>query len=279
LLLKAVLVLVGFEVLLPVLLYAARDRLLFFPDASPRARDALGAVGAGVAASVVEVVRPDGRRLQSYDARPSGAPDGGPVVLFLHGNAGNLANRASLLGDFVRGTGARTLMVDYSGFGGNEGSPTEREVGIDGRAAFDHLVAAGVPAGRIVIYGESIGGAVAADVAADRECAGVVLQSTFSSASSMALRLYPWLPLAALYTRGVFPTARRLERIKAPLLVVHGDRDEIIPFAEGERLHRIAGARSEFLAVPGAHHNDFMDVAGRPYLAGLGERFRRWTAK
>ena len=104
------------EVALPVLVFFLRDRVTFFPSREFRAAAGLPLVGPGVEARVVAVVRPDGRRLEAYDARPAGAKGDGPVVLFLHGNAGSLAGRAPVLGEFVRGTGARTLMLDYSGF-------------------------------------------------------------------------------------------------------------------------------------------------------------------
>jgi fermentation-respiration switch protein FrsA (DUF1100 family) len=265
------------EVGLPLVLWFARDRLMFFPSAEPPAESGLPGFPAGVDANLVHVTRPDGRRLAAYDARPRGAPDAGPVVIFLHGNAGNLAMRAAMLGDFVLGTRCRVLAIDWSGFGGNEGSPSEREVCADGIAAFDHLRGAGVPGTRIVLYGESIGGAVALAVAAERPCAGVVVQSSFSSLSSMALRVYPWLPLTALLARGSFPSAERAKGLTAPILVAHGTRDTIVPFAEGEKLKAAAGARAELLPIEGADHNDLLFHAGDEYLAGLGERFRRWT--
>lgn len=249
---------------------------MFFPSSGDPAA-ALPAVGPGVEAAVVRVRRPDGKVRVSYDARPAGAAEGGPVVLFLHGNAGDIALRAWMLGDFVRGTGARVLMAGYSGFGGNTGSPSEREVVLDGLAAFDHLVAEGIPPGRIVLYGESIGGAVAMAVAAEREPGGVVLQSSFTSLSSMALRVYPWLPLTALLVRGSFPSAARMEAFAGPILVVHGDRDSIVPYREGRALADAGGARAELLTVPGADHNDLLDVAGAPYLRLLRDRFHAWT--
>ena len=265
------------EVGLPIVLWFARDRLMFFPSAEPPAESGLPGFPAGVDANLVHVVRPDGRRLAAYDARPRGAADEGPVVIFLHGNAGNLATRAPLLGDFVLGTRCRVLAIDWSGFGGNEGSPSEREVCADGVAAFDHLRAAGVPEKRIVLYGESIGGAVALAVAAERPCAGVVVQSSFSSLSSMALRVYPWLPLTALLARGSFPSAERAKGLAAPMLIAHGTRDSIVPFSEGEALKAAAGERAELLPIEGADHNDFMFIAGEEYLAAVGEKCRAWT--
>lgn len=269
--------LLALEVGLPLLLYALRHRIMFFPDRSPEAWQGLASVGKGVDAALVEVVRPDGRRLAAYDARPEGAKDAGPVVLYLHGNAGNLALRADLCGALVRGTGARVLMLEYSGFGGTPGSPTETDTVADGIAAFDHLVAAGVAPSRIVLYGESIGGAVALAVATKRKPAGVVAQSSFSSLSSMALRVYPWLPLAALFVRGSFRSADNAVAYGGPVLVVHGERDSIVPLAEGKALAAAAGARGELLVIPGADHNDLVDLGGNAYLRGLAERFRRWT--
>ena len=267
------------EVGLPLLAFLLRDRLMFFPSAAPRAREGLPRVGPGVEAAAVEVLRPDGRRLEALDGRPAGAAGDLPVLLFLHGNAGTAGGRAPILGDLVRGTGARVLLAEYSGYGGNGGSPSEREAVADGLAAFDHLRAAGVPAGRIVLYGESLGGAVALAVAAERECAGVVLQSSFSSTASMALRLYPWMPLAALLSRGSFPSVDRIAGLRAPVLVAHGARDSIVPPAEGRRLHAAAPPGAELLVVPGADHNDFLEVAGEPWIATLRERIRTWTSR
>ena len=108
-------------------------------------------------------------------------------------------------------------------------------------------------------------------------CAGVVLQSSFASLSSLALRIYPWLPLSAVLARGSFPNTKRVAELEVPVLVVHGTRDEIIPFAEGQKLYQAAPAGTEFLAVEGAGHNDFFEVAGDEYLRSLGERLRSWT--
>ena len=270
----ALAVLLFIEVVVPLLLWSARDRILFLPDASLPAEAGMPRIGPGVTAEVVHL-----GRLEAVDARPAGAKDGGPVVLYLPGNAGNLAGRAGLLGTFVRGTGARWFALGYSGYGGSEGTPSEEAVVADALAAYDHLRASGVAASRIVLYGESIGGAVAAAVAEKRECAGVVFQSSFASLSSMAFQVYPWMPLAAALCRGSFPTMDRASRLSCPMLVVHGDRDEIVPFMQGKALHRAAAPRADFLTIPGAHHNDLVEVGGAAYLKVLGERFREWTGR
>jgi len=94
----------------------------------------------------------------------------------------------------------------------------------------------------------------------------------------MALRAYPFVPLASVLVRGSFPTAERVRSIRAPILVVHGDRDSIIPLAEGKRVHAACPPGTELLLVEKADHNDLFWVGGDDYLRGLGERFRKWTA-
>ena len=269
-------VVVACELVLPAFLFFRRNDLLFLPSARPLPESALGSFG-DVPASVVRVRRPDGRELAAYDVVPKEAGPDAPVVLYLHGNAGNIALRAGMARRFAVGARCRLLLLDYSGYGGNPGSPSEDEVGTDALAAYDHLVAGGVVPARIVVYGESLGGGPALLVASRRPVAGVVLQATFTSLSSMMGRVVPWLPLAALFVRGSFPNAERVARVTAPVLVVHGTRDATIPFAEGEALHAAAPPGTELLAIEGADHNDLLDVAGDAYLRGLGERLRQWT--
>lgn len=265
------------EIGVPLMLLIGCNSLLFYPADRPLPEEALGRLG-DVDARVVRVVRPDGRRLAAYDVTPRGAPADVPVVLFLHGNAGNIAQRAGLAARFARIAEVRLLMPDYSGYGGNEGSPSEDEINADSLAAYDHLVADGVDAARIVVFGESIGGAPALFVATERRVSGVVAQSTFSSLSSMALRVYWWMPLAALFVLGDFPSADRIAALEVPVLIVHGTNDRIVPIGEGERL-AAAQPKAEFLRLEGADHNDLFEIAGDDYLRGLGERFRRWTAR
>jgi len=266
------------EIGMPLAMVLARNRLLFFPFDDPAPETRMDAFR-GMEAAIVRVARPDGRKLAAYDVAPVRLPADAPVVLFLHGNAGNIGMRAEVAAWFASGAHVRVLMLDYTGYGGNDGSPTEDEINADALAAFDHLVAAGVAPSRIVLYGESIGGAPAVYVATQRRAAGLVAQSTLSSLSSVALRKFPFLPLAALFVRGSFPSAERIATIDMPVLVVHGRRDSIVPFAEGERLFAAAKPGAEFLPLDTADHNDLLDVAGDDYLRDLGERFRKWVAR
>lgn len=251
---------------------------MFFPDTSARATEGLAGVGPDVTATAVAVVRPDGRRLEALDLSPHGIRPTA-ALLWLHGNAGNLAGRAARLGDVVRGTGVRILAIDYSGFGGSPGVPTEDEVVMDGLAAYDHLRAQGVPAAKIVVYGESLGGAVAAVVASERACAGAILQSTFVSLSEMAKSQFAWLPLLAVFARGHLDTEVRLRRLRVPVVVIHGVLDELVPVAHAHRLTAAAGAGGELVTIPGAHHNDVYDTAEARHtlMTLVSARVTTWT--
>ena len=266
------------ELLLPLVLFIARDRVIFLPSKSPSAEAGLAWADPSTT-RLVKVVRTDGRRLAAYDLQPRTADEQPPVVLFFHGNAGNIAQRVAYLERFAEQTAARVLMPDYSGYGGNPGSPTEAEVYLDGLAAYDHLAAQGVAASRMVLYGESLGGAVALAVAQERPVAGIVLQSTFSSASSMARKVWPWLPLTSLLARGTFPNTERLQSLTTPAWIVHGTEDRIVPPSEAEKLYRTASEAAELRLIQGAGHNDLLDVGGAEYLEQLAERFRSWTAE
>lgn len=273
-----VLVLLGIlQIGLPLLLALARNRVMFLPSTRPLPQERLHELR-GLAARIVQVPRGEGRSLVAYDAEPAGVPDPSrPVVLFLHGNAGNIGHRAGLLGWMVEETGARIVMPDYSGYGGNEGSPSESTVNEDALAAYRWIRDQGVAASRIVVYGESIGGGPAIHVAREQPVGGLVVQSGFSSLSSMAFEVYPWLPLCAVLVAGDFPNAERIAGVAYPVLVVHGTDDRIVPFSEGEKLHAAAPAGAELLPLPDAGHNDLFDAGGARYLRGLGDRFRSWT--
>ncbi len=273
------LIVLAIQVGLPLLLFLGKNKLMYFPSSAPTAAESVGRMR-GVSAEPAAVRRPDGRELPGIDARPRGQePDaGGPVILFLHGNAGNVGLRAELLAWFVEESGVRTLLAEYSGFGGADGSPSEETICADALAAFDHLVAGGISPQRIVLYGESIGGGAAAYVATERECGGLILQSTISSLPSAALAVYPWLPLTALLSAGGFPTADRVAALDCPVLLVHGTADRIVPFAQSEKI-RAAAPSADLWPIDDAGHNDLFSVGGSGYLQRIGETVRGWVGK
>jgi len=205
----------------------------------------------------------DGVRVHAYFLPGSGEPR--RALLFLHGNAGNASHRLPNAAQLAR-LGCDVLLLDYRGYGLSEGRPSERGVGLDARAALAHLVEVrGVPEGRIVLFGRSLGGAVAVELAADRAFAGVVLESTFTNLRDMARRLLG--PLGRLVSG--FESSDRIAGLRAPLLQFHGDRDEIVPFELGRALFEAAPEPKRFEVIGGAGHNDTVEVGGRAYFAKI----------
>jgi fermentation-respiration switch protein FrsA (DUF1100 family) len=233
------------------------DRLVFFPDRimppTPR----------GVLDRTIETA--DGVRLHAWLAGP---PDPVATLVWSHGNAGNIGNRADVL-LALAARGLAVLAYDYRGYGRSEGRPTEAGVHLDAEAAYDHLRASGVEPGRIVCFGESLGGAVSIRLATERPCAAVVVVATFPAIRDVARTHYGLLG-AAIGRR--FDVTDRIPRLAAPLLVAHGDRDEIVPYALGAQVFAAAPEPKRFLRVPGAMHND---VLGRPELLDAVAGFAR----
>ena len=238
------------------------DRLIFFPD--PFVPDP--------PAGIEErwITTEDGVRVHAWYA-PAAGPDA-PVLVWSHGNGGNIANRVEvLLALHERGVGV--LAYDYRGYGRSEGRPSEAGVYRDARAAYDSERARGVAPERIVCFGESLGSAVTLALATERPCAGVVVVSPFTTLAEVARRHYG--PLGGLAGRQ-FDGLSNVQRLTVPLLVAHGDRDEIVPYELGERLFAAAPEPKRFLRVPGAHHNDVFDA---PPLLDAIARFARETTE
>ena len=165
------------------------------------------------------------------------------------------------------------VLYDYRGYGDSSGTPDEQGTYADGRAVYDWLVARGVPASRIVLFGESLGCAVSVQLALDRGARGLILEAPFASIRAMAQRVVPWLPIGALL-RTRYDNEGKIARVQVPLLVLHGTADEVIPFAQGEAVFRAAREPKRFVPVPGAHHNDVYLVGGADYLSAIAEFLR-----
>ena len=217
------------------------DSLTFFPSRE------VGPPPPGAVERWIETA--DGERLHAWLAEGAA---GGPTLVWSHGNAGNIATRAWLVRAFAA-RGLRVLAYDYRGYGRSTGSPTEAGVYRDALAAFDDEVRRGTPAGSIVCFGESLGGAVSIALAGERPCAGVAVVATFTRLADVARRHYG--PLGALAGKR-FDSLARVARLRVPLLVAHGDEDEIVPFEQGERLFAAAPGPKRFHRVAGGHHDD-----------------------
>jgi fermentation-respiration switch protein FrsA (DUF1100 family) len=184
-------------------------------------------------------------------------------VLFFHGNGGNISHRlvaARALAD----AGANVLLFDYRGYGRSTGRPAEAGTYRDARAALLALRAQpGLDAAPVVYLGESLGGAVATELAVAEPPAALVLQSTFTSVREMARLHYPFIPSALV--PAAYPTLDRIARVRCPVLILHGDRDDIVPLAHGQALFARAAGSKRLDVVRGAGHNDLLTVAGAAY--------------
>lgn len=193
----------------------------------------------------------------------------GIVTLFLHGNAGNISHRADKLSALAR-TGASVLIIDYRGFGKSDGKPKERGLYLDADAAYEELLRRGYAPERIMLYGESLGTGVATDLAVRKTCAGLVLEAPFPSVGAVANRVVPFL--GPLVVSG-FETGNKIAGVTVPLLVIHGNRDEVIPYDMGQAVFAAANEPKEFWTVEGGHHNDLAQIAGLELTARLAEFF------
>ena len=219
------------------------DRLIFLPDASvpdpPRGVEERW------------IATPDKLRLHGWyvPAREARA-----VLVWSHGNAGNIAGRVDVALELAA-RGLDVLAYDYRGYGRSEGRPSEAGVYLDAEAAYDSVRERGLP---IICFGESLGGAVSIRLATARQCAGVAVVSTWTTLRDVARRHYG--PLAALVGKR-FDSLARIGTLSVPVFVAHGDRDEIVPFALGERLFAAAREPKHFVRIPGGHHNDVLASA------------------
>lgn len=241
-------VLVVLALVLVALTWAFQRRLVYLPSGPPAAAPEAVLTGG----SAVRLRTEDGLDLTAWHA-PATVPATGATVLVLPGNAGSRMLRVPL----ARALSARgfdVLLLDYRGYGGNPGTPTEDGLAADARAAYEHLVTErGVDPARLVLFGESLGGGVAVRLAREVPVGGLVLRSPFTSLADVGARHYPFLPVRALL-RDRFLVEETVASVSAPIVVVAGADDGIVPPAQSRAVADAAGA--PYVEVPGAGHND-----------------------
>ena len=209
----------------------------------------------------VAIETEDGERLHGWWL-PSGSPPLGHVILF-HGNAGNICDRLPHA-ELLVSAGFDVLLFDYRGYGRSTGKPFEQGTYRDARAALAALAGQpGFDGSRVVYVGESLGGAVALALAIERPPRALVLQSTFASVRDMARVHYPFIPAALV--PDAYPSLRLIRRLEAPLLVLHGECDEVVPISQGRALFQAAPEPKRLRLFPGAAHNDLVALAGPAY--------------
>jgi fermentation-respiration switch protein FrsA (DUF1100 family) len=235
-------------------------KMLYYPEPGV----ALRADEAPVPVEEVLLTTGDGVRIHSFYLP---APGSTRALLFLHGNAGNASHRlpnAVLL----QRTGTNVLLLDYRGYGLSEGTPHESGLYEDARTGLAHLLEErGFDPGRGVLFGRSLGGAVAVELARNRDLGGVILESTFPSLSAVASRHFS--PIAGWLVPGRYDSEGKIAEARAPLLFFHGDRDQIVPYDQGVQLFEAAPEPKDFEMLLGAGHNDTVQVGGPRYLARI----------
>jgi len=240
---------------LMALIYFKQSSLVFLPEVDRDFRASPTDIGLPFAP--LKLATADGETLDGWLVSAGIKRGGRGLVIFLHGNAGNIAHRLGYLRMF-HDLGLATLIIDYRGYGRSSGAPSEQGSYLDAATVWRHATQdLGFPENRIVIFGESLGGAVAAQLAAGNRPAALVLASTFTSVPDMGADLYPLLPIRLL-ARIRYDTLARLPQISCPLLVIHSHSDDVIPFAHGRRLFEAARPPKQFLEIEGGHNEGFV---------------------
>ena len=264
-----IIVALGLYAGLVALAFVIQERLLYFPLKH------LGATPADIGLNYHTVTLPtaDGLALSGWfiPAEPARA-----ALLFFHGNAGNISHRLDSLAIFHR-LGLSVLIIDYRGYGQSQGRPTEDGTYLDADAAWHYLTEfQQIPPERIIVFGRSLGGGVAAYTAQTYRPAALILESTFTSVPDLAAESYPFLP-ARLLSRIQYNTQGRLPHIACPVLIVHSRDDRLIPFHHGQALADAANEPKTLLPINGDHNEGFM-LTGAAYVNGLDEFIGRYVA-
>jgi len=196
---------------------------------------------------------------------PHTTPSG--TVLFLHGNAGNISDRPLTLAR-LHEMRLNVLMLDYRGYGHSRGSPSAQGTFADARAAWDYLINyQDLQPSEIIIYGRSLGGAVAIELGSHTQPRAVIIESTFTSIADMAADIYPYVP-TRLLLRHKYPSIETLATINSPVFIAHSEDDELIPPSHGQRLLQLAAEPKQFYRLTGSHNQAFVE-SGQVYYDAL----------
>ncbi|UCH52109.1 MAG: alpha/beta hydrolase [Chloroflexota bacterium] len=257
---RILIIVAGAYVMFIVLLYIFQPHYVYYPERT-LSRDPSRV---GLQFDTVYFETTDGVKLSGWFI-PNESARG--VILFCHGNAGNISHRLESIEIFHR-LGLEVFIFDYRGYGQSEGKPNEHGTYKDAEAAWQYLIEeCQVSPNEVIVFGRSLGGAVASWLAQSHTPKALVLESTFVSLPDIATKLYPYLPVRLLL-RFEYNTAEYLRRVDCPVLIVHSRDDEIMPLSQGQRLFEMAKEPKRFLEISGTHNEGFI-TSGKHYENGL----------
>ena len=240
----------GLYVLAVLALYFGQRRLIYAPNPERILPEAVGLTGVSVI-----TLRPEpGVEVLAWFSIPK---QGRPVILYYHGNGGNLAGRTDRIKHF-QDAGLGILIMSYRSYSGSTGAPSEAANIRDALHAYDWLKVQGTGAGSIVLFGESLGTGVASQVASKRDVAGVILDAPYSSFVDIASIAYPYVPVRLLL-QDRYQSDQHIANIDAPLLIMHGAKDDVIPVSLGKALFKAAIEPKKFIVFPNGGHSDLFD--------------------
>ena len=199
---------------------------------------------------------------------------GETVMLFFHGNGGNISHRIEKI-RLLCHPEISALLIDYHGYGLSQGQPSEASCYLDALTSWDFLTQTrGIDPKKIVLFGESLGGAVAIDLGVKKQAGAVILESTFTNIGEVIGRFVPGI---GTFLKGKFNSLSKIPQMKAPLLILHGDQDELVSYELGRKLFEAANEPKEFFTLRGAQHNDTYEVGGQAYAQKVSQFIGRYV--
>ncbi len=250
-----------------IAIYFAQSLFIYAPDMPTRELIATP-IDLGFSFEEVTLVTTDNEKLHAWFIPTN--PDekrAAKTVLFMHGNAGNISHRLETIQIFHQ-LGLNVFIFDYRGYGKSTGSPNEKGTYLDATAAWNYLIhERKLSPDQIIIFGRSLGGGVASELAINVSPAMLILESTFTSMQEVSKQHYPFMP-TDIIVKHEYETINKLKNISCPIVVVHSKNDEVIPFSHAERIFERANRPKTFIELRGGHGNGFL-LSQRDYIAGL----------
>jgi uncharacterized protein len=253
-------ILITVWILLSLLIYFYQPKLIYFPHKEIEATPDL----ISLEYEELTLTTSDGVELNAWWI-PN--PDTRATLIFFHGNAGNISHRLDSIDIFYK-LGLSVLIIDYRGYGKSTGTPSEQGTYIDAETAWTYLTKEkNISSDNIIIFGRSLGGAVAIWLAEKYSSAALIVESSFTSIADIGKHYYPYLP-TSLLVRIKYPSKNRISNIKSPVLIIHSTNDEIIPYQYGQQLFEAAKEPKTLLNISGGHNDGFV-TSGDKYINGI----------